>query len=120
MLRPDVSMLLNDPELGGGQAFEIHRRERNRVNDTDVVTKIPASGNIQPASPEDLNQLPEADRTKAILVFRSKTPMQLGSDDGETYTAKDELHYAGKVYNVLQVDNWGAWGMYFAYATEKR
>ena len=119
MLSPHVSMLLDDPALGGGQPFEIHRRTVNRVTGADDTEPIKATGNIQPASPDDMARLPEADRPQRVKVFRSKALMQTGHDDGESYTHKDVLHYEGKEYNVLQVDPWEAWGMSFAYATER-
>lgn len=122
MLRPDIRSLMNDPDIGGGQSFVIvrsyHRRLKGRLDDSPTVTRISATGSIQPAGVEVLQQLPEADRSGKVIIIRSETQMQMGSTDSEGDLQPDEIEHNGERYKVLQAKDWTKWGMSVAYATK--
>lgn len=115
---PDVTELLHDPELGGGRPFYIVRRHENRVTGQRREEWLEALGNVQAAGQDALAQLPEGDRYQGVKVFRTDTLFQMGSDQGEWFTYKDEIRYKGKAYTVLAIDDWQDYGMHFAYGTQ--
>ena len=120
MQNPDITMLLTDPDVGGGQSFVIQRRTARRVKgrlQTASVELITAYGSVQPADQNVLEQLPEADRDNEVKVFRTRTPMQNGSSDDTSVVYSDELIYQGGHYKILKSKDWSQWGMYVAYAT---
>lgn len=121
MLLPDITDLLDDPEVGGGQAFVILRRtsvRRKGREGTKTEEKIPATGSVQPAGESVLEQLPEADRDNDVRIFRTTTPIQMGHSTGEGATFADEIEYNGEYFKVLRDKKWAAWGMYVAFATK--
>lgn len=119
-LRPDVTELLNDPDIGGGQSFDIIRRtlvrEKGRLGAEQTVT-IKATGSIQPAGVDVLQQLPEGDRSGEVIVVRTTTAIQIGNTGATSDLLADEIRHNGSRYKVLQLKGWGKWGMYCAYAT---
>ena len=122
MQNPDITMLLDDPDVGGGQSFVIRRVTTRRVkgrNQVDGVEIIPATGSVQPADQNALEQLPEADRENEIKVFRTaKTPFQNGSTNNTGSVLSDVLIYQNDHYKILKTKDWSQWGMYVAYATK--
>lgn len=119
---PDITMLLDDPDIGGGQSFVIRRVATGRVKGRDQVIRveiIPATGSVQPADQNALQQLPEADRENEVKVFRtSKQPFQNGSSDSTGSILSDTLIYQGDHYKILKTKDWSQWGMYVAFATK--
>lgn len=121
MLNPDITMLLDDPDVGGGQDFVIVRVTTQRVKGRDIVLNketIPATGSVQAADQDVLEQLPEADRDNDVKVFRTTKPLQNGSSDESGSVLSDELIYNGDHYKILKTKDWSKWGMYVAYATK--
>lgn len=121
MQNPDITMLLDDPDVGGGQSFVIRRVTTKRVKGRDQVIRvelIPATGSVQPADQNALEQLPEADRENEVKVFRTTKPMQNGSTDNAGSVLSDVLIYQGDHYKILKTKDWSQWGMYVAYATK--
>jgi hypothetical protein len=120
---PDVTDLLDDPDVGGGQPFQVERTTGTRANGkkvpgVPVVHKT--TGNIQPAQPKELERLPEEDRVKAIVAIRSTFTFQTGSDDGgKAYTDPDVIIISGIRYRVLKIDDWSAYGFHCAFATQQ-
>lgn len=120
---PDVTFLLDDPALGGGVAFTVVRQSRvlSLLSDASVTTEyIPATGNIQPAQPEDLQQLPEEQRHETVIVIRSTFKFRLASDVNGVQHLPDEIDYHGNRWKVTRVDQWAAWGFTTAWATLRR
>lgn len=119
-LLPDATGLLDDPEIGGGQTFTIIRttvrREKGRAAESSTE-RIEATGSVQPAGDNMLEQLPEGDREKADYIIRTKTPLQNGSSSGAATVLPDEIEYAGERYKTLKTREWQAWGMYVAVIT---
>lgn len=120
---PDVTFLLDDPDLGGGVAFTVIRQSRilSLVSDVSVTTEsIQATGNIQPAQPEDLQQLPEEQRHETVIVIRSTFNFRLASEENGVQYLPDEVEYNGNRWKVTRVDQWAAWGFTTAWATLRR
>lgn len=119
-LLPDITGLLDDTDVGGGQDFVIIRttvqRRKGRAAEP-TVKRIPATGSVQPVSENQLNQLPEGDREKAEYIIRSITPFQNGSSSGTETVLPDEVEYNGDRYKLLKTKEWGRWGMYVAIVT---
>lgn len=120
MLNPDLRELLYDTDVGGGRTFTIFRRSKvrakGRLTDGDTIT-IEAVGSVQPLGADALQQLQESDRTGQVIIARSETAMQMGSTDDEGDLLADEIEYNGDRYKILQLKNWGEWGIYAAIAT---
>lgn len=120
-LLPDVTELLDDPDVGGGQPFQVERTTGIRANGKkapDVPVLHKAIGNIQPAQPKELERLPEEDRVKAVIAIRSTFQFQLGADNGgKAYTDPDVVIIGGKRHRVLKIDDWSAYGFMCAFAT---
>lgn len=117
---PDISELLYDPDVGGGQEFKVERtiqtRDKGRlVSQPTVVTD--AIGNVQPAQPDELEQFPEEDQKNSVMAFRSTFQFQLGSDDGITSVSPDVISYQDKKYRLLKIDDWSVYGWQCAFAT---
>lgn len=128
-LQPDITSLLLDPELGA-QSFTINRTmgswKKGRF--IEEVTVIKAIGNIQPATAEELEQLPEGDRRKGVIVIRTPTPIYetqdaMTTDEPSQTPAKehatDEIVWRGNAYKVLSAMMWADFGWYEAFATRK-
>lgn len=130
MLQPDITSLLSDPELGA-QRFTIIRTTGSWVKGRFIedTEEIKAIGNIQPATPTDLDQLPEGDRKKGVIVIRTTTAIfdvddctEQSADPSETLKkehAADEIIWRGNTYKVLSASLWGDFGWYEAFATRK-
>lgn len=124
MLKPDITVLLFDDEIGAGRKFIIKRRRltkhKGRYSDTpesEQTETIEAVGSVQPAGVDALQQLPEADRSGKVIIVRSTTPIQMGKAGTDYDLMADIIEYQGEQYKVLQVKDWAKWGMYVAYAT---
>lgn len=120
MVMPDVSELFLDPEVGGGQAFQMERTsgEKSGGQKVDAAPTIfNAVGSIQPAQPKELERLPEEDRIKAVVAVRSTFKFQMGITDGKAYTNADVILSGGNRYRILKLDDWSAYGWSCAFAT---
>lgn len=122
MLNPDVTELLDDPELGGGVSFLVIREQRRRTlvagsSEQVTITKITATGNIQPADIEALQLFPEEDRSDKVIVIYTKFAFQLGADGDSEYMPADIVIYDHMAWKVTRVNHWSKWGFTIAYAT---
>lgn len=121
MLLPDVTEILDDPEIGGGQPFTVVRDTLRRTLSANAEEqrtrqRFAAAGNLQPAQTTDLQLLPDEDRSEETLVIRSTFTFQLGTDGYAQYTLPDVVLYDRKVWKVFRIDPWQAWGFHTAYA----
>lgn len=121
MLNPDVTEILDDPELGGGLAFLIRRPKQVRVKGSvELVTEeIPATGNIQPAEKTATPNANE-DQLNERIVIRTTAYIQAGTRDATGVYQADEIIFKGIRWRVTQVENWIDWGFTSAYATRVR
>ena len=116
--QPDVTGVLLDLDLGA-QEFIIlrpHGAWRSGRFETDV-NELPAYGIIQPASQEELNQVPEGDRASGVIVIRTTAQIQMAGADRAD--ASDEVRWQGALYKVLAVKPWFDYGFCEAYLTKK-
>lgn len=124
ILSPDVTEILDDPEIGGGQKFTVFRRKA--TNGIDGVMKkteiFQHTGNVQPASPDDLQLLSEEERSSPTIVIRSTFMFQMGENTGAnaTYTEPDEVQAMGHVWKISRLDPWNAWGFTTAWFTLRK
>lgn len=101
----DVSYLLDDPDFC--VAFAIERcteavDDKGRGELTREV--IPWQGVIQPATPHELERLPEADRDKETITVYSREPLRPGQrPEG---TAPDIILWHARRYEVTSVEAW--------------
>lgn len=119
MLLPDVTQIIDDPEVGGGQTFQVYRVTNTRVmggvNRSEQV--ITCTGNVQPQSLTSQSSTIEDIRNETIVVY-SRFTFTVGENDGEvSFVGPDEILYGGKRYRVTTVNNWAEWGFTIAYAT---
>lgn len=109
----DVSVLLYDTDFC--EAFVIRHR-KGAWQDGEFIPTVEEKsvwGIVEPTSGEDLKQLPEADRVGGLMTFYSKEPLYLGEED----QVSDEIISRGKVYQLLQVQDWSRHGFYKAIAS---
>ena len=109
----DVSQLIYDPDFC--ESFVIRHR-RGTWQDGAFITNVEEKnvlGIVEPTSGEDLKQLPEADRVGGLMTFYSKETLDLGQED----QLSDEIISRGKVYQLLQVQDWSRHGFYKAIAS---
>jgi len=99
------------------QSFSIHRStgrfERGGWAETSS-SDISAVGVINPASPRQIQQVPEGDRANEMVVFVSVTPMYVTRKSGSGIS--DVLTYKGENYRVASVNQAGAYGFWTAIA----
>ncbi len=119
MLSPDVAFLCDDPELGAHE-FTVKRRkgrwERGDyvLDESETLTPI---GNMQPASPEQLQTLPEGERSSETKVIYTRTLLHV--TDGKKDNVSDEVYWNGTPYKVTHVNHWDEWGFCIAYAVKR-
>lgn len=119
MLQPDIRDLLFDPDVGGGQPFQIERISYGRYKGrqdatTKAVEVIDAVGSVQPANEDALQQLPEGERGTEAIIVRSTTPILDGRREKDKDIMPDVIVYNGKRYKVSRTMDWSGWGMYKA------
>ena len=121
MYYPDVTAILDDPEVGGGVDFIVERKSmvRNRGTFTIKPTTFSATGNIQPVE-KGFNQLSPEDQKNEQIVIRTTFVLLDGSHNADGVTGTDEVIYQNKRYRVTKVNNWEDWGFVEAYATRVR
>ena len=110
--------ILSDPDLGAG-TFSILRRTWTQecgVPRTTGVEEIFAFGTVHPALPAQLELLPEEYRHEPVVLIHSTEPLSLGEEQGDSWTAPDEIRCGEAVYRVFQVRPWQAYGFWKAWA----
>ena len=119
MLMPDVTEIINDPEVGGGQPFQVRRVANTRVMGgvTRSVEVIDCTGNIQPQSLQTQSSTAEDLKTESIVIYACFSFSVGSNDGGVTFDGPDEILYDGKTYRVTSVNDWSDWGFSIAYAT---
>ena len=122
MLLPDVTGILVDPEIGGGQSFQVKRRTSTRtLGDISVSTEtFNLIGNIQPQDMNSQTSTTEGIMDESIVIYCAFSFSVGKNDGGSSFTEADDVLYDGNVYRVTRVNNWSKWGFSIAYATRVR
>lgn len=103
----DVSDVLNDPDFR--QDFTVTRSVetvnlKGRGETSSEI--IPASGCIVPATPRQLERLPEAERSSEIMAIYSNVQLTPGSET----LAPDQVTWRGRNYRVVSLDDYADYG----------
>jgi hypothetical protein len=72
--------------------------------------EIPATAVVTAASGDTLDQLPEGDRQRGVILIHTQTPLFLTNAAGTS----DEILWNGNLYRLAQVLDWSAFGFYQA------
>lgn len=117
-LLPDVTEILDDPEVGGGVSFTVERvvNTRHHGNVTQSTETYQCTGNIQPAGKSSQTSTTEALLTEDIQIYTT-FPLSTGINNGLTFTESDRVLYDGKTWKVTSVQNWEKWGFTIGTAT---
>ena len=120
MLMPDVTAILNDPEVGGGVAFQVRRVENERSLGRVIKheTLYDCIGNIQPEEKSVLASTTE-DQLSESIIIRSTFVFMVGDNNGgDSFIGEDEVLWDGRVWRVTRIENWKDWGFTVAHATK--
>lgn len=119
MMMPDVTELIDDPEIGGGQPFTVIRKTvtRTRGGVSESQQEYHVTGNVQPAQEISLQQLELEDKSDEVISIHTRFPMQTGSNAGVSFVSADEILYSGSRWRLLRVMPWNQWGFCVGYAT---
>jgi hypothetical protein len=112
----DLSDIVTDADLGGGPITVI--RTTRMVTNAGTVQTAPGQllgvfGVMVPASPRDLQRLPEVDRVSASISLYTNVKLSVGSANLEP----DVIYCEGDPYLVKSVMPYGAYGFWSAIAT---
>ena len=121
MLNPDVTEILVDPELGGGEPFTVIRTLNVRTggNVRQTVQEINAIGNIQPENKSIQSSTTEDPLAESIVIY-TMFIFQTGSNSYSEFTEPDEILYNGVKYRITSVNNWKEWGFTIGHAERVR
>lgn len=117
MLMPDVTMLLTDPTIGA-QQVQVTRKtgqwsggrfEKSQEETFSVV------GNLQPATPEQLEFFPEGEKREGQMVFYTTETLYLTDDK----KVSDVLTWRGEDYKIVNINRWQDFGFNIAYAQKR-
>ena len=75
-----------------------------------ITTPIPFWGIIQPATEEDLLQVPEGDRSTGMMNFISEQPMYKTRAQGDNSGLGDMITWDGQEYRIVIVVPWKDFG----------
>ena len=119
MLLPDVTEILDDPEVGGGVPFQVRRKIITRRLGSNVVEPLifDLTGSIQPVDRSAQPSTAEDNLSESIVV-RAAFEFQAGTNNGASFTEPDEVLFNGAVWRVTRAENWSMWGFSTAYATK--
>ena len=114
--------IIMDGELGAAP-FVIRRRHFTLTAGEAVLTDaedITTSGTVHPTADADLALVPEEYRSEVLRTFYAPVPFSLGvRADSASFTAPDQILYAGQTFLVIAVKDWSAFGFSKAIAVEK-
>ena len=101
----DISYLLSDPDFCA--PFDVERQTET-VDDMGraqlACEVLPWRGAVQPATPRELERLPERDRDRETSTVYSREPLRVGQrPEG---TAADVILWQGQRYEVASVEPW--------------
>ena len=107
----NVTSAFLDPEMGA-TSFSVQRITyyRNATPQSSTSTTTGVMGSIHPASPEQLEALPEEDRNEQYIYIHTEFALSLGDDHGDYYIAPDRIIWNGKTWRVVRIRDWSSFG----------
>ena len=115
----DIASVLLDPELGS-ISFQVIRSTCTASRGTTSRTQVTLSANgcIHPGTPDMVDLLPEEERHKTFIAVYTSFPLSLGENQGGvTWTAADRIVYGGRIWKLVRLRDWSAFGYYQGLAT---
>lgn len=114
----DVSQIVVDPDFV--QSFTVYREAGSWSGGrwASTETAIAMTGTVTVAKPQELVQVPEADRTTGVMVFYSTQPIFITRSDSTKAVegTSDQIAWNGDRYRVSMVAPWKDYGYYKALA----
>ena len=111
-----IAEVVNDPMFA--QSFTITRSQGGVFlagRWTNATVQVPGWGSIQPPNPEELDQIPEADRVTGIIAIHSTQPIYETNVE-MTYGISDIVVWHGNQYRIVKVYPWQDYGYWKAVA----
>jgi len=120
----DISFLVTDPDFAS--SYKVTRttgewvKGKFEITDTQTMTYY---GAVYPATNEELEIFPEADRRIATMVFCCKLPNELmvtrsENNPGTSPGASDVVTWRGKDYKIVDFAPWHHAGWVAGYGRE--
>ena len=112
LMSTDISSALSDPELGF-VPFTVRRLAYCLSRGTTAVTHTDhaATGCVHPGTPEMAQLLPEEERHRELIAVYTACPLSTGDNPGgAAWTAADRILYGGKVWKLVRLRDWSAFG----------
>ena len=119
----NVSELMSDPDFSS--YYTVVRTKikwvKGRQEKTDTQ-RLKYFGPVQPATPDELQQIPEGDRSQEVFKFMCAPPKKIyitntvsdkESTDG---ILSDQIIYDGEMWKIIRVTNWRRHGYTRAFA----
>ena len=119
----ELSSILSDPDLGGTTFFVSRKTWRRELGEVvpESASGQYASGSIQPAASEDLNLVPQEERSQEMIIILSTFHFRLGEKSDTSFTTADIVIWKGNKYRVVRVKSWAhPAGYYKAWAIRQR
>ena len=108
----DITSALLDPELGS-VAFQVIRTicTASRGTASRTETTLSATGCIHPGTADMVELLPEEERHKTFIAVYTSFALSLGDNPGgTTWTAADRIVVGGRVWKLVRLRDWSAFG----------
>jgi len=115
----NLTRVVNSPAFA--QEYTVNRSVGTFQEGGFVFTTyaIPFYGIIQPATDQDLAQVPEGDRVTGMMGFISEQPMYRTYVEGQTEGIGDQITWRGHNYKVVVVIPWRDFGFAKAIASRQ-
>jgi hypothetical protein len=115
----DLSSIVIDPDFA--QSYTVYRESGTFTGGRWVAAPelvLTMTGVVSVAKPQELVQVPEADRTSAVMAFYSAQPIYTTRSDSSKAAegTSDQILWNGDRYRVSTVAPWKDFGYYKALA----
>lgn len=117
----DMSDIVNDPDFA--QSWTVMRSSGTFARGGYVATACPIIfyGIIQPATTQDIQQVPEGDRATGAMSFISEQRMYTTNATASNKNGglSDTICWNGNIYKIVSVDPWKDFGFWKAVGTRQ-
>lgn len=119
----NLALIVSDPDFA--QPLIITRSSGGSWqlgNWVDATQQVNWFGIVQPATPEELEQVPEGDRVKGAMSFHSEQVIYETHTNGPTDSnagISDLITWQNQTYRIVKVFPWEDFGYYKAIAVRK-